>query len=328
MAGSMVLGLAAVLAVAAALSRRAVRRAEERHGATGRFVELEDGGVLHVVEAGEGPPVVLVHGSPGTLLGMIETCFDELSESHRVIAIDRPGHGWSKPPKGARHDVALNVRMMREALRRLDVEQPIVVGHSYGAATVLRWQLDHPDEIRGLVLLAPAAYPAWGEPLWVLGFTRIPVIGRLLTDALVVPIGRLAIHIFEPRAFSPGPIPEVYKGYARDLFLRPATFRAMAEEYAGLPEQLRPVAGRYGEIHIPTVIVAAEGDRVTRVRTQAIPLASAIPGAELVMLPATGHELFWAHPEAVVAAVVRVEERCAAEDRERGAAKARGKTGA
>lgn len=304
--------LGGVLSASIVWSRRAVRVAEEGHPATGHLLQLADGGVLHVVEAGDGPPVVLIHGSPGTLHGMVATVFDDLAESHRVIAVDRPGHGWSVPPPGARHDVELSVRMIRAGLEHLGVRRPVVVGHSYGAATALRWAVDHPGEMAGLVLLAPAAFPVWREPLWLMGAARLPVVGRYLTDALVVPLGRLSAPAFEPRAFGPARPPEVFKRYSRALFLRPASFRAMAEEYETLAEQLAPVSKRYGTIDVPTVIVAADEDLVTPNDRHAEPLATAVPGAELVVLPRTGHELFWAHPEAVVAAVERVEERAAA----------------
>jgi pimeloyl-ACP methyl ester carboxylesterase len=290
-------------------SRRAVRTAEADYPAEGELLDLGDGAVLHVVDRGEGPPLVLIHGSPGALQGMVATVADALAADHRVVMVDRPGHGWSRPPRHGRHDVETNVRMLRAGLARLGVERPVLVGHSYGGATALRWAVEHPDEVAGLVLLAPAAFPDFPEPLWVFNFLRLPLLGRLLTDALVVPIGRLLIGLFEPRAFLPNPAPEAYLGYSRALYLRPATFLAMAEEYRTLPEQLRPLAARYGELRVPTVVIGAAEDRVTRTPQQAERLAREIPEAELVVLPDTGHELFWEHPEAVVEAVRRAEAR-------------------
>jgi pimeloyl-ACP methyl ester carboxylesterase len=299
----------AALGLAVAWSRRQVRLAEERYAAAGTMVELSDGSRLHVLEEGEGTPLVLIHGADGVMQGFTETVFDTLAESHRVLAVDRPGHGWSKAAPGSRHDVPLDVRLIREAVHELGVRKPIVVGHSYGGAVALRWAIDHPEELRALVLMAPAAYFPWRAPLWLLRAPRIPVVGPALTEALLVPLGRIVLPSLDANAFSPDPVPDAYAAYSRALFLRPSQFRALTEEYRSLPADVAYAEPRYRDIALPTVIVAGDRDNVTVTPLHAMRLAEEIGGAELVLLPDTGHELQWTHPEAVVEAVRRAEER-------------------
>ena len=78
--------------------RLSARSLIERHyPPAGRFVEV-DGGRLHVLELGaenDGVPIVLLHGASGNLQDMRLGLGERLAAQHRVILIDRPGHGWS-----------------------------------------------------------------------------------------------------------------------------------------------------------------------------------------------------------------------------------------
>ncbi|HEY3317099.1 MAG TPA: alpha/beta hydrolase [Coriobacteriia bacterium] len=303
-----VLGSAS-LAALIAYSRREVRRGEAAFPPAGRFVELADGTRVHVVEDGEGPPVIAIHGADGVALSFTETVMADVAGTHRLIVFDRPGHGWSALPEGAEADVATNVAVIREALGSLGVERPIVVGHSYGGLVALTWALEHPAEVRALVLLAPVAAFPWPAPAWVLRVADLPVLGTLLTDALVVPVGRAVVGPLDRRAFLPHAVPALYTAYSRAMYLRPAQFRALAAEYANLPSDVRAISSRLGELAMPVEIVAAEGDRVTRLADHARPLAEAVPGARLTSLPDAGHEFMWARPDAIADAVRRAEER-------------------
>lgn len=300
---------AAALAVATWYSRRAVREAERRCPAAGALVDAE-GARLHYLEAGVGRPLVLIHGADGVLQGFTETVFAQLARDHRAIAFDRPGHGYSSAPSGERLDVGANARVLRAAAMELGVRDPIVVGHSYGGAVALRWALDHPGELAGLVLLAPAGYFTWprATPL-LMALPGVPLLGPMLAEALVVPLGRAVLPPAMKRGFEPGPVPEAYASYASALFLRPSQFSALASEYRHLRSDLLAMDARYGDIGVPVEIVVGDCDRVTVPGPQAQRLAQAIPNARLTTLPGVGHELQWARPDAVTDAVHRVESR-------------------
>jgi pimeloyl-ACP methyl ester carboxylesterase len=79
----------------------------------------------------------------------------ELSRTHRVIAIDRPGHGGSRRER-FEFGPERQAQLIRQGLETMNIRRPILVGHSLGGPVCLSYALQWPDEVRGLVLLAPA----------------------------------------------------------------------------------------------------------------------------------------------------------------------------
>src|SRR6266481_7578084 len=107
---------------------------------TSKFVTV-DGTLLHFVVRGAGPPVVLIHGNPGS--GQDWTrLFAPLAAHHEVVAFDRPGHGRSQRPRHIDATIEVQARLLHDALKQLHVERPIVVGHSWGGALALVYAIN------------------------------------------------------------------------------------------------------------------------------------------------------------------------------------------
>ena len=75
-----------------------------------------------------------------------------------VIAFDRPGYGYSEWPEDEELYLEVQARLINKALDKLNIENPLLVGHSYGGAVVLQYLLNYQEEVRGAVLQAPASY--------------------------------------------------------------------------------------------------------------------------------------------------------------------------
>lgn len=288
-------------------------RAEDAYPPCGGLVPLSDGGRLHVFDTGPkgsgAPPIVLVHGADGVVQEFTETIVPALATGLRVLAVDRPGHGWSTPPS-AGCGIAANMEAIREGVRALGVERAVVVGHSYGAAIAVRWALEHPEEVAGLVLLAPAAHFRWPRVTpHVLRIAETPRLAPALAEALVPLLGPLAHALSARWAFRPNPVPPAFRAFGEVLYLRPAQTLAVLREYRRLRDDLGEQEGRYGEIAVPTLVLVGAEDPVTVPRLQAEPLAREVPGAELRVLPGLGHEFHWHAPDEVVKAVREVAGR-------------------
>ncbi|WP_456683945.1 alpha/beta fold hydrolase [Bradyrhizobium sp. S3.14.4] len=84
---------------------------------------------------------------------------DLLAKDHRVILIDRPGHGWSTRMRRQDSTPQIQARMIDEALRKLGIDRAVFVVHSWSGALGARIALDHPGRVAGLVMLAPVTHP-------------------------------------------------------------------------------------------------------------------------------------------------------------------------
>ena len=110
------------------------------------------GGALHVVDIGPrdaaGPPIVMLHGASSNLEVMRQPVGDRLAKNHRVILIDRPGHGWSTRARLEDSTPEIQGRMIEEALAKLGVSSAIFVVHSWAGALGARMALDYPQARR------------------------------------------------------------------------------------------------------------------------------------------------------------------------------------
>ena len=290
-----VIALVAILGIGATITAIGVAQLERVHRPAGRLVPVA-GGRLHVLDLAperpsDAPAIVLLHGASGNLEDQRLTLGNALAGRHRVILVDRPGHGYSDRP-GGRSDASpgRQAALIAQALARLGVGRAIVVGHSWAGALAAALALDFPERVAGLVLLAPVTHPWPGGISWYNRLASTPVIGRLFAEAGAFPLGSLMIaraigNVFEPQL----PPADYVRGAATRLVLRPQEFVANAQDVAGLKAFVTAQAPRYGEIAVPTVIISGDRDTTVRLDTHSRVAATLIPGAKLIVLPGIGH---------------------------------------
>lgn len=302
-----ILVAAAVLGGLWLYSRCAVRMIETAMPPAGEFVTVE-GVAMHYIRKGAGRPVVLIHGSDGVLQDFAPALIDQLAAQYEVIAIDRPGHGYSGRPAGQPLTLQTNTRLIHGVVRALGLRQPLLVGHSYGGSTALRYALDYPDSLSALVLLAPGTNADTFAPQPVAALPGLPVLGGLVSHVLLPTVGALLAPAMNAPAFLPGPVPPDYLPHTR-YSLRPAQFKAWGDEWRAFGPGLRELQPRWGEVQVPTAILAGAGDVITRPADHTIPLHQAIAGSTLTVVEGAGHALQYTHPDLVVAAVRALTER-------------------
>lgn len=304
------------LAVLALITQAGVWAVERAYPPPGKMVEVA-GATLHVVDLGPrdaGPPIVMLHGASSNLEAMRRPLGDLLAKDHRVILIDRPGHGWSTRARRADSTPDVQARMVDEALAKLGIDRAIFVVHSWSGALGTRLALDHPARVAGLVMLAPVTHPWRGG---VGRYNRIiatPVIGPLLAYTITLPLGYFLLDPGAQSVFLPQTMPD---GFVRDsatpLLLRPREFIANAYDLVTLKEAVAAQVARYGEIKVPTVIIAGEPDKTVSTNIHARPFAATVANAKLIVLPELGHMVQNAVPdlvkteiEALIAGIVPV----------------------
>jgi 3-oxoadipate enol-lactonase len=123
-----------------------------------------DGVSLAVDEAGEGTPVVLLHGLTATRRYVVMGSSLLERTGHRVVAYDARGHGKSSPAADrAAYGYEDLVADLEAVLDTLEIERAVLAGASMGAHTLLRFALEQPHRVLGLVVITPAFDPATNE---------------------------------------------------------------------------------------------------------------------------------------------------------------------
>lgn len=302
------LGLIALaLGCAAAATRLIAWRVEALHPPADRHVAVEGGRIAYVEDGprdGARGTVVLLHGASANAHDPMEGVGRHLARAgFRVVSFDRPGYGGSDRLAGGEAATpAFQGRALGAAIDRLGLGPVILLGHSWSGALALRMTLDRPEQVAGLVLVAPVAqpFPPQGLPWWA-GLALRPPVTWLLTRTIAVPLGLAYMPAVSRGVFRPEPPVEDYVARARaPLILRPHSALANIQDLAGLPAALAEQAPRYRDLRVPTVIVTGDGDPVVLTARQAEPLSRAVKGARLVVLPGAGHMITYTAPDTLV----------------------------
>jgi pimeloyl-ACP methyl ester carboxylesterase len=294
----------AALAVLALTTQAGVLALQRAYPAQGQMIEVA-GATLNVLDIGPrdaaGPPIVIIHGASSNLQTMRRPLGDMIARHHRVILIDRPGHGWSTRARLEDSTPAIQGRMIDAALEKLGIGRAIFVVHSWAGALGALMALDYPQRVAGLVMLAPVAYPWPGGVGWYNKLVTKPVIGPLLAYTITLPLGYFLVESGARNVFLPQIMPEDFvASTATPLLLRPREFLANAWDLVALKAAVAEQAPRYGDIKVPVVVIAGDMDKTVSPNIHSRPFAAAVPDAKLIVLPDVGHIVQNAAPERVI----------------------------
>jgi len=262
------------------------------------YVKIENIRVRYV-EAGAGSVVVLIHGNAGSVDDFDFKSLGLLCRDHRVIAIDRPGHGKSDRPNGLDATLQYQTHLLHETLLRLGVIRPVLVGHSWGGSLALAYAVKYPKELSAIVLLAPAAYSDGGPDQFLRAVLKTPVIGDVSLTLGRVILGEHLLKKELARAFYPDSVPDEYLRRASSSWLQHKQVRAILEDEYILDKDLEKISKHYAEISIPVVIVTGDHDKVVSPKHNAYRLKTSIAQSKLIELKNSGHQVPQTHPESI-----------------------------
>src|SRR6202521_1555462 len=299
--------IVAALAVLVLIAQAGVFALQRTHPAQGKMIEVA-GTTLNVVDIGPrdaaGPPVVMIHGASSNLEVMRRPLGDMLASRHRVLLIDRPGHGWSTRARNEDSTPAIQGRMIDEALGKLGVNSAIFVVHSWAGALGALMALDYPQRVAGLVMLAPVAYPWPGGVGWYNKVVTTPVIGPLLAYTITLPLGFFLTESGSRGVFLPQIMPQDFvSNTATPLLLRPREFLANARDLVTLKAAVAEQAPRYANIGAPMVVITGDVDKTVSTNIHSRPLTAVVPNARLIVLPDIGHMVQNAAPDLVISEI-------------------------
>jgi pimeloyl-ACP methyl ester carboxylesterase len=303
------LGLASLVAlglIACAIVTIVVSgRIDKRYPPIGSFIEV-NGTRLHYVDEGpkDATAVLLIHGASSNLRDMLIPARRTLGGKYRLIAVDRPGHGWSERGLYSATPDA-QARTLADFLTAIKVDKAVVFGHSFGSALATAMAVERPEKLIGLVVASPATHP-WpsGKTNWYNHLSRVPVIGWLFTRTLALPAGLGRIAPATDCVFAPNQQPANYlTDTGIELVMVPHRFMDNSEDLVGLHPHTSRYHDRYKEIKIPTIIITGNHDTVVSKEIHAENLARDIAGSRLFVVKNVGHKPDYAVSDLVAASI-------------------------
>jgi pimeloyl-ACP methyl ester carboxylesterase len=241
-----------------------------------------EGTPIRYVEAGQGPPVILLHGLGASFYawrGVLETI---ARAGYRAIAFDNRGFGFSgRPWTGYGNDDY--VRLLASLLDSLGVPQAALVGHSMGGQIAAEFALAYPHRVTGLALLAPAGFGIRFP--WLLRVARWPVVGGLAAGLR----GRWITGVILRSTFAD---PTLVSEADVDQYYAPVADPDYGRALRGVLRSFRfdGLVGRADSLDAPTLLIWGARDRIIS-REEVGRLARSLNRVAFLTLPDVGHEL-------------------------------------
>lgn len=242
---------------------------------------------LHLLEAGAGPAVLLLHGFAGSSEDWRPTGDLLARAGYRAIAVDCLGFGKSAKPIDAPYSLELVADLYAGLLEQLGITRATIVGHSMGGKYALATALRHPQQISRLVLVGSDGFvevsPLTRSGGW-------PLIGAAMLWLAARPASLQAMlraAFYAPEEFV---TPElVARGRAALLGVENRrALTALSRRYDATDLGRTGMRARLGEIRAPVLLVWGDHDRVFPL-SSAHAAAAALPSSRLVVIPRCGH---------------------------------------
>lgn len=249
-----------------------------------------DDGVLRYHEAGQGPPLLLLHGSGPGVTGWrnYRGNLPVLAERFRCLVLEFPGFGVSDPTD--EHPMIAAPNAVLRFLRGMGLDEVDVIGNSMGGIVAANLAIEHPRLFRRMVTIGGLGRnifsPAPGEGINLLvEFTENPTREALVRwlHSMVYDPAVVTEEMIEERwqqATEPKTLESARRMYSREAFAASAAAAASSDR--------PPYWAMLHKITAPTLITWGRDDRVSPVDMALLPMRT-IPRAELHVLPNCGH---------------------------------------
>jgi pimeloyl-ACP methyl ester carboxylesterase len=235
--------------------------------------------------AGDGPPVLLLHGLSATRRNVVQGSRALIKRGYRLISYDARGHGASSP--APRYEYSDLVADLEAVLDHLEIERAALVGSSMGAATAMAFTLEHPERVPALVQITPA-YTGYART----GDVDGEVWGKL-ANALDGGVDEFV------RVAQPEGLPERWREVAREAtrqrMERHGHLEAVGQALREVPQSVAwKGLEALSSLEVPVLIVGSQDDADTlHPLGVAEEYARKLPNAELVVEDKGDSPLAW-----------------------------------
>ena len=266
-----------------------------------------DGGEIFYAVAGEGAPVLLLHGFGGEIW-MWEKQVEALSKRYRLYIPDLLGYGYSDRPK-IDYTPSLFIDMIRQFMDQLGVRSASLIGNSMGGGIAWAFALTHPERVDKLVLIdsiPPQVVPAVRNRLfrWFLAIRHVPLLPYLAVALRTRRMVRAALMqvVYNDRLITEAVVERQHR-----IGRMAGTARVMASTVRYADEVARH-ADALATLRKPTLIIWGEQDELFPVAVGS-QLHASIRDSELVVIKGSGHMPMWEKPDETNQAIVEFLSR-------------------
>lgn len=271
----------------------------------GQIVPVPSGSI-HFVERGDPDQqtIVMIHGLAGQLQHFTYALMDELSDEFHVVAVDRPGCGYSTRGGAEMALLPEQGRMIHTFLQSKGIDSAVLVGHSLGGAVSLSMALDYPENTRALALLSPLTQKMPGAPAVFKSLEiRTEWLRNLIGHTIAVPLARKTAPLVLKDVFAPEPAPSDFLDRAGGaLGLRPSAFITASQDVIGIEQSIEPLSRRYKDLRVPGGVLFGAEDPVLSAHEHGTPMTDF--GLTYQEMEGRGHMIPITEP-AVCAAFIR-----------------------
>jgi len=238
------------------------------------YTVRSNGADLQCYRTGTGPPIVLAHAWSDSALRWVPLAAD-LADEYEIVAFDARGHGRSDAPKTG-YSLDGRIGDLRAVVRESGFDDPVLIGHSMGVATVARTAARHPELPRGVVL---------EDPVGIHGVPDDDPDDRVARVRKQVTQGRdQSIEEIITEQYQDSPPNQARRLAKASRDLRPEAAEIAREGYPS------PLGDVFPEITCRSLVLRRDVDIETRVKD--LDAADALPDGRLVHVPDAGHYIF------------------------------------
>ncbi len=260
---------------------------------------------INYYAAGQGPPLLLLHGF-GACAYSWRYLIPPLAEQHRVFTLDLKGYGFSDKPADGHYAVSDQADMVADFIRRQDLHDLVIMGHSMGGGvtlmTYLKLRETDPGRIKKLVLIDSAGYPQ-KMPKFI-ALAKVPGLSTVLSQGL--PPRFATALVLKKCYYNKDAVTEEQidtYAYFGSLPGAAAAVSQTARQLVPEDQEMEALIAQYKTIQVPVLIIWGREDEV-------VPLEVGenfkrdIPDSQLVVLPHCGHIPLEEEPQATRQAIM------------------------
>lgn len=267
-----------------------------------QYIEIK-GELLRYIEKGSGPDVLLIHGTPGSIEDM-QPLMDLLAKDHRVVAYDRPGHGYSTAndiPRNVEH----NTQTAFDMLEAFKMDSATVVGHSYGGIVAMDMAIKGSDRVEDIVIIGSPLFTFEMENIYKL--FKIPVLKTCLSWMVSGAYAGGKIENDLPQRFGTSHTLDMDEivAFRKDLWTQPKVILSKSIETANMQDEFDRMVPQYKNLKEDVLILM--GDQDVAYYTRDIKTNMPIPRVEVKYYKDNGHFLQLEAPQQVTNDILHAE---------------------